>query len=146
MIKCSRCKLEKTPEEYHRSNKRKTGRTAYCKVCASKFKREWYAENRKIVSAKTKIYNRKLREELLAHYGGCCQCCGEVRFEFLAVDHIHGEGNKHRQSLKRGSIGYWLRQNNYPEGYRILCHNCNMAHGVYGYCPHLEEYLENRIA
>jgi hypothetical protein len=29
-----------------------------------------------------------------------------------------------------------LRQNSYPTGYRVLCHNCNFALGHYGYCPH----------
>jgi hypothetical protein len=23
--------------------------------------------------------------------------------------------------------------------YRLLCHNCNMAFGLYGYCPHERE-------
>jgi hypothetical protein len=22
------------------------------------------------------------------------------------------------------------------KGYRVLCHNCNLARGFYGYCPH----------
>jgi hypothetical protein len=30
----------------------------------------------------------------------------------------------------------WLRDNGWPEGYRVLCHNCNSARGLYGYCPH----------
>jgi hypothetical protein len=30
----------------------------------------------------------------------------------------------------------WLKRNNYPTGFRVLCHNCNLAIGFYGYCPH----------
>jgi hypothetical protein len=30
----------------------------------------------------------------------------------------------------------WLRKNGFPKGFRVLCHNCNFAHGHYGYCPH----------
>jgi hypothetical protein len=31
---------------------------------------------------------------------------------------------------------FWLKRNGYPKGFRVLCHNCNSARGLYGYCPH----------
>jgi hypothetical protein len=30
----------------------------------------------------------------------------------------------------------YLIRNNFPEGYRVLCHNCNQSLGYFGYCPH----------
>lgn len=33
-------------------------------------------------------------------------------------------------------MAQWCRRNGYPKGFRVLCHNCNMAIGFYGYCPH----------
>ena len=55
--------------------------------------------------------------------------------EFLAVDHINGCG-----ALKRVSNFYsWLLRNGLPDGFRILCHNCNLSRGFYGYCPHEKE-------
>jgi hypothetical protein len=38
----------------------------------------------------------------------------------------------------RGGVRFysWLRRNNYPEGYQVLCFNCNIAKGLYGVCPH----------
>ena len=30
----------------------------------------------------------------------------------------------------------WITKNNSPKGFQILCHNCNMAKGFYGKCPH----------
>lgn len=81
----------------------------------------------------------RLRQEVLEHYGGKCACCGESENEFLAIDHINGGGNKQRKELKRAAgIAFyrWLRMNEYPDGYRVLCHNCNCARGYYGYCPH----------
>ncbi|MBA7602023.1 hypothetical protein ES703_09108 [subsurface metagenome] len=36
----------------------------------------------------------------------------------------------------RSHIYEYLKSNNYPLGYRVLCMNCNFAIGVYGYCPH----------
>jgi len=58
--------------------------------------------------------------------------------EFLAIDHINGGGEKERRKLRRGGVNFciWLRSHDFPKGYRVLCHNCNMSLGIYGYCPH----------
>jgi len=32
-----------------------------------------------------------------------------------------------------------LRRLGYPDGFRVLCHNCNMAYGFYKTCPHVRE-------
>ena len=84
---------------------------------------------------------RRLRAEVLAVYGGKCTCCGETRFEFLAFDHIDGGGNQHRkeQRLIGHAFTVWLKKNNYPPGFQIHCHNCNVAKGMYGVCPHQSE-------
>ena len=67
-----------------------------------------------------------------------CNCCGEKEYKFLCIDHIKGGGSKHRKELKTGGRHYvdWLIRNNYPKGIQILCHNCNLAKGFYGKCPH----------
>jgi hypothetical protein len=81
---------------------------------------------------------RHLRMEILLSYGGMCACCGEKRYEFLGIDHINGNGAQHRRdnNLKGGTSFYkWLIKNNYPEGFRVLCHNCNFSRGHLGYCP-----------
>lgn len=92
-------------------------------------------------------YNKQKREKgashrqlVLEHYGSTCSCCGEIRKEFLAVDHINGGGNKHKKTIG-GRIYTWLIKNQFPEGFRILCHNCNQALGAYGYCPHQKEKI-----
>lgn len=83
-------------------------------------------------------YRKKLRLEALVAYGMVCQCCGEYRYEFLCIDHMDGGGNAHRKEVGGGGNGFlkWLRDNNYPEGYQTLCHNCNFAKHFYGKCPH----------
>lgn len=84
--------------------------------------------------------NRKqLKLDAINAYGGKCACCGINHYEFMAIDHIYGNGNKHRKENKTGSgqqFYRWLKKENYPEGFRVLCHNCNMSYGLYGYCPH----------
>lgn len=78
----------------------------------------------------------RLRQEVLTAYGEKCQCCGENIPEFLAIDHINNDGNKHRRQVR--SLYIWLKQNGFPkDNFQLLCHNCNI--GKYrnnGICPH----------
>lgn len=80
-----------------------------------------------------------IRVDAIKHYGGSCFCCGESQLEFLAIDHIFNDGAGERKVVGSGSkFYYWLRDNNYPPfRYQVLCHNCNLAKGFYGACPHL---------
>jgi hypothetical protein len=77
----------------------------------------------------------------LIHYSSnppACACCGTATLQFLGLDHINGGGNKHRTALKKAGFTteLWLRKNNFPAGFRVLCHNCNLSRGYYGNCPH----------
>ena len=100
-------------------------------------KRYYHAHNDN-VKASQKKYRNKIREEVLIHYGGKCVCCGEEKKEFLVLDHINGGGNEHRRKigLGGGSMTRWIRDNNFPDFFQVLCHNCNMSKSLYGYCPH----------
>jgi hypothetical protein len=84
------------------------------------------------------LYHRRLREEAIAHYGGACGCCGETELAFLAIDHLNGGGRAHRQAIGWGGSNLygWLHRMGYPPGFGCLCHNCNVARGLYGACPH----------
>jgi hypothetical protein len=87
-----------------------------------------------------KEQKRKIKMKVLQHYGIVCSCpgCGESNIEFLAIDHIEGGGRQHRKEVGN-TIYNWLIKNNFPEGFRTLCHNCNHSLGSYGYCPHQNE-------
>ena len=39
-------------------------------------------------------------------------------------------------SLRNAPLQKWIIENNFPKGFQILCHNCNVAKGLYGECPH----------
>lgn len=80
-------------------------------------------------------YNARLKLEVMQHYGGQCACCGETELEFLTIDHLEGNGTRHRKVIKM-PMNAWLKQQGFPEGYRVLCFNCNWAIGHLGYCPH----------
>ena len=99
-----------------------------------KYNKEWKMRNPEYF----KNHLKTLRLDAFNHYGGAiCACCGETQYEFLALDHINGGGGEHRRSIGGGTNLYsWLKKNNYPEGFQVLCHNCNMAKAYYGKCPH----------
>jgi hypothetical protein len=104
------------------------------------------AELARISREKVKAYHIKLRYETFEHYGGAkCACCGETTYEFLCIDHINGGGNAHRRTIVTAgkNIYLYLKRNNYPPGYQVLCYNCNNAKGFYGKCPHQGEREQN---
>lgn len=84
-------------------------------------------------------YDRRTKLAALDQYGGrFCACCRESHIEFLEIDHINGGGNKHRREIGQAAkkMYRWLKVNNYPSGFRVLCSNCNKSLGAFGYCPH----------
>lgn len=79
----------------------------------------------------------RLRLDTLLHYGDKCICCGENNINFLSIDHINGIKPEKEITGKRMSgkqLYDWLKKNNYPNGFQILCFNCNMAQGFFGFC------------
>ena len=101
--------------------------------------RRYYHRHKERLSAAASLewFARRLR--ILMLYGGKCACCGLENFEFLAIDHIHGGGIKHRRTFtSRQRYWRWLAEKR-REGFRVLCHNCNHSRGMYGYCPHERE-------
>lgn len=111
-----------------------------CSKCHSNVK-VWREKNPLKLAAYSWRTRTKLKREVFNAYGGPrCVCCRIATVEFLTIDHIEGGGLAHRRQLRRDgySLYGWLRQNQYPKGYRVLCMNCNFARGHFGYCPHEE--------
>lgn len=70
-----------------------------------------------------------------------CACCPVDIKQFeehMTLDHISGGGNAHRKSIRTASAGYWywFIKNGFPDGYQVLCYNCNLSKGHKGSCPH----------
>ena len=146
---CKPC-WNKKQKEYRDSNKGKIRvirDRAYRKHRDSP---EW-VENEK---ERGRDYWASLRHDAIMAYGGYrCECCGETEPLFLSIDHINNDGAEHRRSLgykegngKGAAIYSWLKRNKYPEGFQILCMNCN--HGKArngGTCPHKQTVQENCV-
>ena len=124
MQKHRHCTMCKTTDRPHQAD-------GLCKNCY--YKTDKAHETQKKYRERTKL-------ETLEHYSGGeakCACCGEKEIKFLGIDHIDGCGVERRKKEPSGSpIIIFLKARNYPEGYQVLCHNCNMAKGNYGKCPH----------
>lgn len=75
----------------------------------------------------------ELRLEVLNAYGGPkCAWCGETELRFLELDHIDGGGRQHLREINSGgriasgtALYCWLKKNNFPAGFRVLCRSCN---------------------
>lgn len=80
----------------------------------------------------------KIRTEMVAAYGGCCECCGETELRFLTLEHKNGGGSKHRKELGgQGAVMVQLRRLGWPKtDYTVLCFNCNLVTKDGLPCPH----------
>ena len=80
--------------------------------------------------------NARVREEVIVAYGGRCSFCGESIHEYLVIDHINKDPERHSSGKGRvaGAQMYArLKRAGYPKrGYRLLCANCNSCRAIYG--------------
>jgi hypothetical protein len=121
---CSICRLDKPIEAFHKNKAQKIGIQYYCRLCDG-------------------AYNAGIKQAVMSYYSNGtpkCNCCGESCIDFLTIDHINNDGNKHRARYPAArSICKWLKANKFPGGFQVLCFNCNLGKRKYGYCPHLKE-------
>lgn len=111
----------------------------------SAYQKKWYSDHINQHKSNQKRWHRERKQKVVDYYGGRCVCCGETEIEFLAIDHINNDGAAHRrtQNLSGGHMYIWLIKNSFPEGFQLLCHNCNFSkHFGNGVCVHKRGVLE----
>jgi hypothetical protein len=143
--KCRRDSVNKSSRKYRAryNEEQRIRRRSNPEIHRKKYK-IWYNMNADKRCEYMKKLRQEVKEKVLNHYsqeGLHCACpggCQETNIKFLCLDHINGGGKQHRIKIKaRGSAFYtWIIKNNFPDGYRVLCHNCNHALGAHGKCPH----------
>lgn len=93
--------------------------------------RRWYKDHIEYERSRGRAKNQRIKVEVLSHYSGGiphCAICRESRLVCLSIDHIRGGGNKHKKDLGIIVVIYqWLRGQGYPDGYQVLCMNCQFA-------------------
>lgn len=96
------------------------------------YRKRHYEKHKEQLRIVAKAYHVKTKLVVLGYYSNGelkCARCGESRLPCLSIDHISGGGLKHRRSIGINSGGgstfyRWLRNNCFPEGYQVLCMNC----------------------
>ena len=158
--KCRKCgKSKDVKNHFGKLKKNKDGLHSYCKTCNKDRCAEWrsrpgnlkrvalnaeaWRQNNSIrYRASVLAYRKRSKMAALIHYSKnslVCSCCGETEFGFLTIDHVNGGGLKHRRTIKKkgGTSFYnWLRKSGFPNGFQVLCYNCNCSKGALGECPH----------
>lgn len=89
--------------------------------------KKYKEKNKEAINKYQKIRMNRVRLQCLIYYSNGipkCSRCGFSDIRALQIDHINGGGNKHVKELN-GMLVFWLQKNNFPEGFQILCANCN---------------------
>lgn len=92
----------------------------------------WYMQNRDKARRMKRDNCKKIKLEVLTHYSvddsPRCAHCGVTDMDVLCIDHINNDGSKHRKTIgaEGFSFYYWLKRNDYPKGFQVLCANCNL--------------------
>ena len=97
-------------------------------------------QNGEKVEESTSESTRKRKEKNYAsksfqHMGGNVHVAENLSQSFSPSTTLTGGGTKHRKEVN-GKVYEELRRLGFPEGYRVLCWNCNWAYRLNGYCPH----------
>jgi hypothetical protein len=99
------------------------------------YQKQWKLDNPEKVKGKSKEERARVKMEVLTHYSQGIPRCASCNFNdmrALQLDHIFNNGAEERREIfgnrfAAGTMFYrWVRQQNYPEGYQVLCANCNI--------------------
>lgn len=171
---CKKCSTDKENAEfYFDSCKQKL--YSYCKSCHLSLTSDWSKRNKCVIAEGARRRYRKNPERFkemskewrTAHretflkknryqwykrwnvcidgLGGKCACCGETARTMLEIDHVGGEGNKHRKAAG-GSVGTYneIIALGFPRHkFQVMCCNCNKSKmRNSGICEHVTGPVE----
>lgn len=118
-------------------DKNNHGKHRRCKECDKGSRREARLVDGERLNKLSRDRRLNRRNHIITTLGGKCYCCGEDRYVFLAIDHTNGGGNQERKGVSTAGILLRIVKQGIPKDkYRVLCHNCNFAIAILGYCPH----------
>jgi len=75
--------------------------------------------------AKSREVQQQFKANVISHYSEGtmkCQWCSFGDMRALSIDHINGGGARHIKQV--GNLYTWLIKNGYPDGFQVLCMNC----------------------
>jgi len=128
---CFKCKMELPISRFSKNKYRKDGLQTGCKICMYKYGRDWLARNyehvRQMSNTGQNSRRQKRRLEILSYYSNGelkCSMCGYDNPASLEINHLDGDGRKHHKKIN-GDIVRYIRENNNPDEFNVLCGNCN---------------------
>ena len=126
---CFNCKQILHFSKFNKSSIRVDGLNSYCRECSKKFDKIYYKNNKnKFNKYRRKMHRENKIKDLFHYSNGTMSCvkCGYSDIRALEIDHINNDGAEHRKKVG-SSWDFYLRliKNDYPEGYQVLCRNCN---------------------
>jgi len=92
------------------------------------YQRSYRGRNKANILIQNKNRYQKLKYEVLSYYSSGeikCKWCGFNDIRALVIDHIGNDGSSNRKTLMSSSIYAYLKKNDFPNGFQVLCHNCN---------------------
>jgi hypothetical protein len=134
---CRKCKSEQD-KKYREKNKKNIKNKSH----------NYYLKNKDYIYKKTLNYQKnnpdkvkkysavsrtKIKTDTFSYYSNGnikCKNCSCKDLDILTIDHINGKGSSHRIEIfgdkKTGGCRFyfWLKRNNFPNGYQVLCFNC----------------------
>jgi len=130
-------KKRKYQEEWRKNNPEKIkaiAKRAYRKKISlnKNWNKEWYAKHAELSRKRCREANRERRRKILLHYSNntlTCKLCNFSDVRALCLDHINNNGAEERRRSKKptgNSFYSYLIKQGFPEGYQVLCANCNM--------------------
>jgi hypothetical protein len=153
-VTCESCQSAKRESEKRWREKLKA--TRRCRVCQVEVTdgKTRCPVCRQVDSKRVKVKTEELKISAYNAYGGPkCNCCGETEIQFLTIDHVNNNGAEHKREVwgsrsRRASGMYlWLQKNDYPQGFQVLCFNCNCGkHRNGGLCPHVSRALPTQAS
>lgn len=137
--KCANCGKDFTVALWEQRTHQGIGKRFCSPACGFVNRRDEFGDDQK---ARAKEWRLRLRQEMIAAYGGKCACCGEHREAFLTLDHVGGRTPENHPWPKMAGTGIYtkLKKLGWPQTiYRCLCYNCNCAMARGNSCPHDSE-------
>lgn len=139
-VLCWNCNRSKPPLK--KSVARAVGIKKTCLGCGnSKDESEFHLDGIKRRSrCSTCISTRRLLKKHSAYQqlGGCCSCCGESRYDRLALDHIKNDGADRRRFGEISIVLYGqVLSGRLRTNIQLLCHNCNASKYYGRSCIHM---------
>jgi hypothetical protein len=144
---CTDCKRSKQTCYFYKSRGLFMAECKECTIERNRKCRQRRLEHYKRVNRESSRKKQaRIKSAVFAAYGGfICACCGEMEVLFLTLDHINNDGAAFRKKIAgkqtaAGNTTYrWLYRNGFPEGFQVLCANCQHGKRMNGgICPHQE--------